>query len=52
MIGQSRSSSFFSAIPLPMNVSLSKTAQQVDTIFNMSGQISLTQPLNPSNNYI
>lgn len=52
MIGQSRSSSFFSATPLPMNVSLSKTAQQVDTIFNMSGQISLTQPLNPSNNYI
>jgi hypothetical protein len=52
MIGQSRSNSYFSAIPIVMNATLNKTAQQVDTIFNMSGQITLTQALNYTTNYI
>lgn len=51
MIGQSRSNSYFSAIPIVMNATLNKTAQQVDTIFNMSGQITLTQALNYTTNY-
>lgn len=36
MIGQSRSSSFFTANPLPMNVTINKTVQEVDKLYNMS----------------
>jgi hypothetical protein len=36
MIGQSRSSTFFTANPLPMNVVINKTVQEVDKLYNMS----------------
>lgn len=49
MIGQSRSSSFYTATPLPMNAVINKTAQEVDKPFNMSCEISITQSLNLTN---
>lgn len=52
MIGQSRSNYYFNAIPLPMSVTINKTASEVDKLFNMSCEIILTQSLNLSNNYI
>lgn len=52
MIGQSRSNSYYSSIPVPLKAIVSKTSQEIDKSFNMICNLTLTQSLNLSSSFI
>lgn len=52
MIGQSRSNSYYNSVPVPLKAIVSKTSQEIDKSFNMFCNLTLTQSLNLSSNFI
>jgi hypothetical protein len=51
-IGKSRSNTIYNATPLPLNVYVSKTSQQVSTAYNLTCNLTLSQMISSLQNFI
>jgi len=48
-IGISRSSTLYNALPLPLNATITKSSQQVSTLYNLTCAITLAQAVTTAN---